>query len=120
MTKSRRHAIVRQRRRKYWRGHVVMYRNSVSFSVGLPSGERRCDVLPTTRFWSRERRETRAEILAHLHLPGAKVPRLSSHYHGLTVSVPLFMAEVGGRLWRLRQPARRYLVRPRRMGARHG
>ncbi len=120
MAEPRKPAIVRQPRRKYWRGHVAIYRNSVSFSVGLPSGDRRCVVLPRARFWSRERREARAEILAHRHLPGTKVPRPSGHYHWNAVSVPLILAEVEGRLWRSRQPVRRYPARPIRKGARHG
>ncbi len=118
MAETRKPAIVRQPRRKVWRGHVAMYRNSVSFCVRMPSGESRWVVLPRARFWSRERREVRAEMLAHLHLPGTKVLRPSGHYHWNTVSVPLVLAEAEGRLWRSRQPVRRYPARPIREGTR--
>lgn len=120
MAETRKPAIVRQPRRKYWRGHVAMYRNSVSFCIRLPSCESRCVVLPRARFWSRERREARSEILAHLHLPGTKVPRPANHYFWQTVSAPLVLAEVEGHLWRSRQPVRRYPARPIREGTHHG
>lgn len=120
MAETRKLAIVRQPCRKYWHGHVAMYRNSVAFCVVLPNGERRGVVLPRARFWSRERREARAEILAHRHLPGTKVPRPANHYFWQTVSVPLVLAEAEGRVWRSRQPVRRYPARPIREGARHG
>lgn len=109
---ARKPPIVAQPRRKCWRSHVAMYRRSVSFSVGLPNGSQKGVVMPSARFWSRERRQGRAKLLTALHLPGTKVPRPANHYFWLTVSVPLILAEVEGRLWRSRQPARRFPARP--------
>lgn len=119
MAETRKPAIVRQPRRKVWREHCGFHRGSVWTLIGLPNGDLRGKTFAPARRGELRRRD-RAADQAHLHLPGTKVPRPSGHYHWNTVSVPLILAEVEGRLWRSRQPVRRYPARPIREGARHG